>query len=222
MAKVANNIKLKTTDEILVLQEQFPSNVYVWQSLANNYGAKVVEINRPKDGEEWTDLVVNAISDKTAVVAVPQVHWSNGICLDLKRLRASSALHNALLIIDGSQSIGAMPFSIKEIEPDALVCAGYKWLFGPYGCAYAYYGPYFDNGKPIEENWANRLGSEHLSELTNYQSLYKPLAQRYAVGESGSFIYIQMQKAALQEILKIKPTLLQEYCNAISLKLRSN
>ena len=51
------------------------------------------------------------------------------------------------MIIDGSQSVGALPFSIKDIQPDALICAGYKWLFGPYGCAYGYFGPYFDNGK---------------------------------------------------------------------------
>ena len=49
-----------------------------------------------------------------------------------------------------------MPFDLDEIQPDALVCAGYKWLMGPYGSGLAYYGKYFDQGKPIEESWINK------------------------------------------------------------------
>lgn len=109
-----------------------------------------------------------------------------------------------------------MPFSVKEIQPDALICAGYKWLFGPYGCAYAYYGAYFDNGVPIEENWSNRLNSENFSGLTNYESQYKPLANRYSVGESGNFIYVRMQIAALKQVIEWSPKKIQEYCKTIS------
>ncbi|MDG1660951.1 MAG: aminotransferase, partial [Winogradskyella sp.] len=86
------------------------------------------------------------------------------------------------------------------------------------GCAYGYFGPYFDNGKPIEQNWANRLDSENLSGLTAYQSEYKPKANRYTVGESGSFIYIQMQTAALKEILKIDSEKFQAYCRSVTEK----
>ena len=145
-----------------------------------------------------------------------QIHWANGFIFDLKAIRKKTKHHSALLIVDGSQSIGALPLSIKDIQPDALVCAGYKWLFGPYGCAYAYYSSVFDHGNPIEQNWTTRLGSENLAGLTQYQSEYKPLAQRYAAGESASFIYVKMQIAALKEVLNIDPGDLQHYCQSIS------
>jgi len=199
-----------------LLEEQFPSNVYIWKELADKFDAKIVTVKQPEHNSDWNTEVLKAISDKTAVVAMGQIHWVNGIQFDLKAIREKTTQHNALLIIDGSQSIGALPFSIKEVQPDALVCAGYKWLFGPYGCAYAYYGEHFDNGKPIEENWSIRLGSENLAGLTKYQSEYKPLAQRYTAGESASFIYVKMQIAALKEILKINPEDLQDYCNSIT------
>ena len=220
IATVANNIKLNAGDEIIVIHEQFPSNIYAWQKLADKYNAVIKTIKAPNTDvnrvKQWNESIIDAISDKTAVVAMGNIHWSNGSLFDLKTIRQKTKTHNALLIIDGSQSVGVLPFSVKEIQPDAPICAGYKWLFGPYGCAYAYYGAYFDNGVPIEENWSNRLNSENFSGLTNYESQYKPLANRYSVGESGNFIYVRMQIAALKQVIEWSPKKIQEYCKTIS------
>ena len=135
IATVANNIKLNVGDTVVLLQEQFPSNYYSWKKLTDKYPD--TKINR---GKLWNKAILDAIDDSTAVVAMGNIHWSSGVLFDLKAIREKTRQHHALLIIDGSQSIGALPFSVKEIQPDALICAGYKWLFGPYGCAYAYYG----------------------------------------------------------------------------------
>ncbi|GAA3590085.1 aminotransferase class V-fold PLP-dependent enzyme [Flavivirga amylovorans] len=220
IATVANNIKLNPGDEILIIDEQFPSNVYSWQKLAETYNASLKTVSTPKTKTNrallWNEAILNAINSKTAVVAMGNIHWSNGTLFDLKSIRNKTKDHNALLIIDGSQSVGALPFSVKEFQPDALICAGYKWLFGPYGCAYAYYGDYFDNGSPLEESWMHRLNSENFAGLTNYESQYKPLANRYSVGENGNFIYVKMQIAALKQILEWTPKAIQNYCKSIS------
>ena len=215
MATVANNITLNKGDEILVIDEQFPSNYYSWKKLANTYNA-IIKTVCPIKGERWDITILKAITDKTAIVAMGNIHWSNGSLFDLKAIRKKTKQFNALLIIDGSQSIGSLPFSVKDIQPDALICAGYKWLFGPYGSAYAYFGEHFDNGEPIEENWSNRLDSENFASLTNYQPKYKPLANRYTVGESGNFIYVQMQIEALKQVIKWTPKAIQDYCKSIS------
>ncbi|WP_353777624.1 aminotransferase class V-fold PLP-dependent enzyme [Winogradskyella sp. 3972H.M.0a.05] len=225
MASIANNITLKEGDEIILIEEQFPSNYYIWERLAKTYNATLKTIAQPKDTAnnvaKWNEDILNAISDKTALVTMGNIHWSNGSLFNLKAIREKTRTHNSLLVIDGSQSIGAYPFSVKDIEPDALVSAGYKWLFGPYGCAYAYFGPYFDNGTPIEENWCNRLNSEDFTGLTSYESQYKPLASRYAAGEGGSFIYVRMQIAALKSVLAWQPETIQDYCKSITKKIVS-
>ncbi|MAD98121.1 MAG: aminotransferase [Flavobacteriaceae bacterium] len=216
LANVANNVCLKSTDEILIIDEQFPSNYYIWKKLTDQYGARLKIIEPPKTksnkGKKWNKILLDSINENTALVAMGHVHWSNGTLFDLKEIRRKTQEFNSLLIIDGSQSVGALPFSVKELAPDALIAAGYKWLFGPYGSAIAYYGPYFDNGNPIEENWINRVNSERFSELTTYQSEYKPKAQRYSVGESSSLIYNQMRVAALQQVIEWQPQRIQEYC----------
>ena len=220
MATVTNNIVLKEHDEILVIDEQFPSNVYTWQKLAETYNAKIVTISAPATNvnrtQQWNSDILNAITERTAVVTMGNIHWSNGSLFNLKAISKKAKHNNALLIVDGSQTIGALPFSVKDIKPDALICAGYKWLFGPYGCAYGYFGPYFDQGTPIEDNWSNRLHSEDFAKLTNYEPQYKPLANRYAVGESGNFIYVKMQIEALKQIIAWTPAAIQEYCKVIS------
>lgn len=220
MATVANNVHLNKGDEILLIDEQFPSNYYSWEKLAEKYNATIKFVKQPDTkvdcGKQWNADVLNAINEKTALVAMGNIHWANGTLFDLKAIRKKTNQHNSLLIIDGSQSVGALPFSVKEIQPDALICAGYKWLFGPYGCGYAYFSSYFDHGNPIEENWSNRLESEDFSKLTSYQPKYKPLANRYSVGEQGSFIYVQMQIAALKQIIKWTPKAIQEYCKEIT------
>ena len=220
IATVANNIKLNPNEEILVIEEQFPSNIYAWQKLAEKYNAKIKTIASPNlkdnNAKQWNADVLEAITVNTAVVALGNIHWSNGTIFDLKSIRQKTSEHDALLIIDGSQTIGAFPFSIEDVQPDALICAGYKWLFGPYGCAYAYYGSYFDNGEPLENNWSNRLHSENLAGLTNYESQYKPFANRYAVGESGNFIYVKMQIEALKQVIEWTPKAIQDYCESIS------
>ncbi|MGK0414034.1 MAG: selenocysteine lyase/cysteine desulfurase [Polaribacter sp.] len=220
LATVANNIALQKDDEILLVENQFPSNYYVWEKLALKFEAKLNIVSMPKTtenlGKKWNEAILESISDKTKVVALGNIHWANGTLFDLKSIRKETNKFDALLIIDGSQSIGAFPFSVKEIQPDALICAGYKWLFGPYGCAYGYFGKYFDHGNPLEENWSNRLNSEKMASLTSYEPNYKPLANRYSVGEHASFIHVKMQIAGIEQVIEWTPKAIQDYCKEIT------
>ena len=120
------------------------------------------------------------------------------------------------LILDGTQSVGAFPFNVEEIQPDALICAAYKWLMGPYSFGFAYYGDYFDNGVPIEESWLNRLDSDNFANLVNYQDQYRPAANRYMVGESSNFILVPMMQTALEQILEWGVQNIQNYCKEIA------
>lgn len=220
IATVANNIDLKAGDEILVIGEQFPSNIYSWKKIAQTADAviKIVTAPNPTEsrGKVWNESILDAINDQTALIAMPHTHWADGTQFDLKTIRQKLDQHNALLIIDGTQSIGALPFSVNEINPDALICAGYKWLFGAYGLGLAYYGPYFNNGNPIEENWINRLDSNNFAALVNYQEKYEPGAQRYCMGEMSNFNLLPILTSAIEQLIEWKPENIQEYCHQIT------
>ena len=204
LANITNNIQLKESDNIILIGDQFPSNVYPWMELTKKYNANLKFINKPNSennaGRAWNKKILNSINKQTKVVAMGLLHWADGTIYDIEKIRKKTKEVDALLIIDGTQSIGVMPFDIKETQPDALICAGYKWLMGPYGIGLSYYGPFFDNGKPIEESWINRKNSEDFSNLINYEDEYGEYARRYSVGQQSNFINISMLKAGIDQL----------------------
>jgi len=223
IANAANNVKLEAGDEIIIVDAQFPSNVYAWQKVAEQKSATVKVITPPSDfkdrGKQWNQNILDAISKKTAVVSLGPNHWADGTLFDLKTIREKSTLYNAALIIDASQFIGASPFSVKEIQPEAVVTVGYKWLMGAYGLGMAYYSDAFNDGEPIENNWISRDKSEDFTQLVNYNLNYQPKAGRYNMGECSSFISVPMLIESINQILKWQPDNIQNYCDAISKKV---
>ena len=215
-ASVAKNINLERGEEIVVCEGQFPSHIYCWKNLADKNGGKLIEVESPPLKENrariWNERILNAINSKTKVVAITQVHWADGTLFDLKEIRKRTRDVGAKMIIDGTQSIGAFPFSIAEIQPDALICAGYKWLMGPYGMGVAYFDQSFWDGEPIEHNWINRFKSEDFTNLTTYQSAYQPGAERFSVGESSNLIFTHMLTRSIDQAIAWGANHIQEYC----------
>ncbi|MEM9837121.1 MAG: aminotransferase class V-fold PLP-dependent enzyme [Bacteroidota bacterium] len=216
VAIVAKNLVLERGQNIVVAGGQFPSNYYAWAEKCKAVEAELRVIKRPDTEEDvqasWNELLLNAIDENTALLALSHIHWADGTLWNLKALRAKTSVCNAWLLIDGTQSVGALPFSIREVQPDALICAGYKWLMGPYGTAYAYLGPVFDEGRPLEENWINRHNSHDFRQLVNYQDQYRPKAARYSVGEQSNFLLIPMQIEALRQLNAWGIDRIQDYC----------
>ena len=219
IASAVQNCPLRKGQNIVIIEEQFPSNYYAWHRAAKLQEAKIRVVASPQGlnrAEAWNSRILEAIDQNTSVVTLPQLHWADGCLFDLVAIREKTKKVGALMIIDGTQSIGAYPFDLAEIEVDALVVACYKWLLGPYSIGLAYYGPAFDSGIPIEESWINRKDSMDFQHLVNYQEEYQPMAGRYSVGEHSNFTLIPMVKAALDQLLEWGPAQIQDYCRMIT------
>lgn len=220
LATVARNLPIQRGEHVLVASEQFPSNYYPWQALSTEKGAEIKVVSPDKGvsgrGKNWNEKVLENINPKTKAVAIAHVHWADGTLFNLEAIRRRTKEVGAWLIIDGTQSVGALPFDVQTIQPDALVCAAYKWLLGPYSIGLAYYGEQFSDGKPIEENWINRLGSENFSGLVNYEDRYQPGMLRYGMGEQSNFILVPMALNALSQINRWDVKNIQAYCEAIT------
>ncbi len=220
MANVAANVQLSGKDNIVLIEEQFPSNVYVWIQKAQSSGASIKFVKAPQNildrARAWNQKILDAINENTKLIALAPLHWADGTIFNLESIRKKTRAVGALMVIDGSQSVGALPFDVGILEPDALICAGYKWLMGPYGLGLGYYGTHFDEGKAIEESWINRLNSYRFDKLVHYQEKYKPKAARYSVGEQSNFILIPILSAAIDQLLAWEVETIQSYCRKIS------
>ena len=75
---------------------------------------------------------------RTKAIVVSSVQWSNGLKLDLAALSELAAKHNAWLIVDAIQQLGASVIDVSTLGVDAIVCGGHKWLNAPFGCGFLY------------------------------------------------------------------------------------
>jgi len=200
IAVAAANVDVREGQKILVLEDQFPSNVYAWRELAARSGAKLVTVPRPAD-LDWASAITEDLDENTAVVAGPNCHWTDGSLVDLARVAERAREVGAALVVDGIQSIGAHPLDVAEIRPDFLVASAYKWLLGPYGVGFMHVGEEWREGAPIEHNWINRRGSEDFAQLVAYEDAFQPGARRYDVGERSNFVLLPMANEALRQLL---------------------
>jgi selenocysteine lyase/cysteine desulfurase len=216
----ARNLDTPPGTRVVVLAEQFPSNVYPWRRLAAERGLELFTVEPPATsgsrGEAWNAALLEAIDASTCVVAVPHYHWMDGTRFDLQAAGEKARQVGAALIIDGTQSVGAAPFDVETVRPDALVCAGYKWLLGPYSLGLAWYGERFDHGAPLEETWTSRPESHDFRRVSEYRDDYRGGAIRYDVGERSNFILVPMQVAAIRKILEWTPEAIHAHCRSIS------
>lgn len=225
MATVAKNLPKLAGREIIVAGEQFPSNVYPWMRFAEDYDCELKMIEPPEElegrGKEWNSRILEQITSNTLLVAIGNIHWTDGTLFDLGKIGRKVRENDTYLVIDGTQSVGALPFDVQKIKPDALFCAGYKWLMGPYSMALGYFGERLRDGVPIEEGWIARKESENFSNLVSYEDEYQPGALRFDVGERSNFILVPMMVEALKQILEWKPMHIQTYCRKLTEKLVS-
>jgi selenocysteine lyase/cysteine desulfurase len=144
------------------------------------------------------------------------VHWTDGTRFDLVEIGRRCREVGAALVVDGTQSVGALPFDVREIRPDALIVAAYKWLLGPYSVGLGWFGPRFDGGIPLEETWIGRERSEDFQRLVDYREGYQPGAIRYDVAERSNFALVPMAVASLRLVSDWGPRRIQEYCRALT------
>lgn len=199
IATAAANLSIGEGRKAIVLEDQFPSNIYSWREMARQGGGEVVTV--PRGGNDgWTPRILDAIDADTAIVALPHCHWTDGGLIDLVAIGARCREVGAALVIDLTQSIGAMPFDVNDVQPDFMVAGGYKWMMGPYSLGFMYVAPKWQDGVPLEHNWMARAGSQNFAGLVDYQDGFQPGARRFDVGEVANFALMPMAMASLEKL----------------------
>ncbi|WP_025770590.1 aminotransferase class V-fold PLP-dependent enzyme [Thioalkalivibrio sp. HK1] len=201
MSIAARNLPLEAGRNIVLLADQFPSNVYPWHEAARRAGAEVVAVE-VAPGDDLSAAVVDAIDERTAIAALPHCRWTDGALIDLEAVAAKIRKTKAALALDLSQSAGALPVDMARIAPDFAVSACYKWLLGPYSFAFLYVRADRQSGEPLEYGWGARKGARDFARLVDYQDEFAPGAKRFDMGESANFHLVPMAIAALERILE--------------------
>jgi selenocysteine lyase/cysteine desulfurase len=226
IATAARNLPVKKGQSILVLEEQFPSNYFSWQRRADETGASLKIVSWPEDND-WTAAVLDALTPDVAIAALPHVQWTSGGRLDLIRIGEACRKIGSALVLDLTQSLGALPFSVgglnndlqNGVQPDFAVAANYKWLLGPYSVGLLYVAPKWQGGKPLEENWIQRANARDFSSLILYTENYDSGARRFDMGERSNFALLPAAVHAMKQLLEWKVAEVSETAGALSRRM---
>jgi len=199
-ATAASNIGVSRGQRLVVVGEEQASNVYPWRELARARGGELVTVPRPAD-EDWTAALLGAIDERVAVVAAPNCHWTDGGLIDVVSIGRRCRAVGAALVLDVTQSCGALPIDVTQAQPDFLVSATYKWLLGPYSLGFLYVAPHRQTGRPIEHNAFQHSREPRFGGPVTYPDEYAVGARRFDMGERANFATMPMAIAAMKQIL---------------------
>ena len=223
-AVFAKNFKLSKKKTILLLDEEFPSNVWIWKKIAEEQNGMVKFVPRPLD-DDWTSAILENISDDTALVSVPNCHWTDGGIINLQELSNYLKNKDIAFAIDGTQSVGAMPIDIEKIKPDFMVVSGYKWCLGPYSLGLAYIDKKYHNGLPLEHNWMSKFPmpiDNSVPDMTVYNDYNFENARKFDFGQRGNFHLIPALESSLKFITNIGVDNIYNHSNNLNLEIISH
>lgn len=132
---VAFGLDWQRGDQIVISDEEFPSNRIVWEALANQ-GVHVLQVNLK--GEDPEGALLAACGPRVKLLAISAVQFASGLRLDLVRLGQGCRARNVLFCIDAIQQLGALPFDVQAYQCDFAMADGHKWMLGPEGLGVFY------------------------------------------------------------------------------------
>lgn len=136
--------------EIVVDINNFPTDIYIAQSVASQHNMKLVAVP--------ADEIVGAINANTAVVTATHVDYRSANILDVEGITKAAHAHGALVVWDLAHTAGAVPFQAAALDVDFAVGCGYKYLNGGPGApAFIYVTPRLlaDSGQPLQGWWGH-------------------------------------------------------------------
>ena len=194
---VAHGIDWKEGDEVICYADDYPANVYPWQALASQ-GVRVVQLQPEKVGEITPELVRNAFTAKTRLVALASCHFLSGFRLDYESIAEETSGRGILFCLDAIQSLGATTIDVRHI--DFLAADSHKWMLGPLGA-----GIFYVKRKNFEQLRPALLGSWNVRSpgfVAQPKMIFEETARRYEPGAL-NLLALHGMKASLELILSL-------------------
>ena len=183
LSMVAYGLSWTPGDNIVIAEQEFPSNRIVWQSLqAQGVRVKFVDLYQNMHaGNTPEDNLLAAIDEKTRLLSVSSVQYGDGLRMDLKKLGQFCRQQQVLFCVDAIQSIGALTFDVQDIQADFVMADGHKWLMSPEGL-----GLFYCREELRKTMKLSQYGWRMTEDLFNFESLVWSEARSARKFECGS------------------------------------
>ena len=212
-AAVAYALTWKPGDEVITAKGEFPLQLATWKPMEEREGLKL-KIVSPRERFITADDLIAAMTPRTRLVSVSMVRYDDGSLLDAARVADACHKQGALLLLDASQSCGAMPMDVKQLGADFIVSAGYKWLLGPFGTGFFWTkSEHLKIIRPGPFYWMAMMGSDNFSALNFADPKPAANAKRWDAPESASYFNFNLvaMDASVDFVLRMRPELVSAH-----------
>lgn len=154
----------------------FPSTIYPFTRVSHHTGCDI-RLAKGHNGHVNFAEIVKNIDRNTAVVVISHAEYTGGQLYDLAALAEVAHAHRALLIVDATQSAGAIPIDAPASGADVIIAGSYKWLCGPFGAAVMYLEPQLQS--KLEPGFVGFRSHNDMWNLSPDRLEYPDMAKRF-------------------------------------------
>ena len=196
---ISHGMHLAPGDEIILLENEYPSNVYPWFHW-NKKGVNLRTAPVEMSPEAFFEQFSGMITDRTRVVSISVVHWCTGMPLPIEQVGALCRERGIDLVVDGAQGVGIQPIDVKKTGISYMAFSAWKWLLGPLGL-----GVLYVSNEKLEELDPIFIGTESVvrhEEYLPYKSELKPTADRFTFSTANfnDWVYFEAALKFLDDI----------------------
>ena len=207
---LANGLPLEHGDEILCMQNDFPTNILPWLGLT----AKGVVVHQipPKNHLLQPSEIIPYIKRKTKVLCLSHVHTFSGYRLDVEAVGKLCRERGIIFVLNISQSAGAFPVDISALGVDAVTSAGYKWLCGPYATGFCWMKSEIRSSLEYNQAYWSALLKEEALRSTGPLALpQEKSSRRYDVFAPANFFNFIPWRAAIEYLIAVGLTEIEQH-----------
>lgn len=192
---VAQGVDWQAGDQVIISNQEFPSNRLPWEALAER-GVEVVAVEL---GAEPEQALIDAMGPSTRLLSISSVQYGTGLRLDLPRLGSVCRERGVLFCVDAIQTLGAQPFDVQQIDCDFAMADGHKWLLAPEGL-----GVFFCHARVRDQLQLTQHGWHMVDAIGDYDRAdWRPArsARRFEAGSPNTLAQ-QAMSASLSLLLE--------------------
>src|SRR5579862_8113852 len=207
---MAVGLEWKAGDEVITASGEFPLQYATWRPMEEREGIKL-NIVKPSGAFHTAEDFIAALTPRTRLVSVSHVRFDNAARVDAAKLAAACHAQGALLMLDVSQSCGSVPMDVREMGADFLVCAGYKWLLGPFGTGFFWAKKeHIAKMRPGPFYWM-AAGAENFAALGGSTTKAAEEGRRWDAAETANYYNLAALEAGLELVLRAGPGTVAEH-----------
>jgi selenocysteine lyase/cysteine desulfurase len=197
LSVVAHGFPWRRGDNVVIADEEFPSNRIVWESLAP-YGVEVRYA--PVAGTTPETEFEARVDARTRMIAVSSVQYASGRRMPLPAIAGLCRRRGIALCVDAIQSLGALPFDAQALGADFVVADLHKWMLGPEGVCLFYTAPQAREWLTLHQYGWHMTADPHDFDRPDWSP--SPSARRFECG-SPNMAGVHAAAASLSLLLEI-------------------